>query len=73
MKYLVKDGRRSSGNVKKGDVVYSIAGSDYGCASDDTNDTGVYHISVSLKEDGDYPFFTIPEEDVEFVNETTVS
>lgn len=76
MKYRVRDGRRSSGNVKTGDFVYKATFHDYGCASEDTQDTqdtGVYHISVSLKEDGDYPFFTIPEEDLEIDNEATVS
>lgn len=33
---------------------------DYGLSNDDTRHTGVEHTSVSLKEDGDYPFFTIP-------------
>ena len=44
----------------KGTIVYACAKHDYGCASDDTRITGVEHISLSLKEDGDYPFFTHP-------------
>lgn len=44
----------------KGTIVYSCRMSDYGCASDDTRITGVEHVSMTLKEDGDYPFFTHP-------------
>lgn len=36
----------------------------YGCANDDTRDTGIEHVSVSLNESGE-PFFTIPREDIE--------
>lgn len=45
----------------KGTVAYECAKYDYGSASDDTRITGIKHISLSLKEDGDYPFFTHPE------------
>jgi hypothetical protein len=44
----------------KGSVVYKSAKHDYGCASDDTRHTGIQHISVTFKADGDYPFFTHP-------------
>lgn len=44
-----------------GRTVYACTGCDYGCASDDTRLTGVEHISVTLKEDGSYPFFTHPK------------
>jgi hypothetical protein len=43
-----------------GTIVYQARGHDYGLARDDTHFTGIDHVSVSLKEDGDYPFFTIP-------------
>lgn len=43
-----------------GTVVYEAAMHDYGCANDDTRHTGVEHVSVSLKPDGGYPFFTVP-------------
>lgn len=46
--------------TRKGTIVYSAKGYDYGCASEDTKHTGVEHISVTLKPDGDYPFFTVP-------------
>lgn len=49
----------------KGTIVYKAAKADYGCASDDTAMTGIPHISVSLKPDGDYPFFTHPLRDLE--------
>lgn len=44
-----------------GTAVYSCNGYDYGCSSDDTRYTGIPHVSVTLKETGDYPFFTVPE------------
>lgn len=47
-----------------GITVYRCSCHDYGLARDDTNYTGVEHISVSLKEDGDYPFFTVPLHDL---------
>lgn len=47
-----------------GTVCYPCKGYDYGCSSDDTDITGVEHISVTLKPDGDYPFFTIATTDV---------
>ena len=45
---------------KAGTVVYDQKGWDYGLSSDDTRCTGVEHISVTLKSDGDYPGFTVP-------------
>lgn len=44
----------------KGTIVYYCRMADYGCASDDSRITGIEHVSVTLKEDGDYPFFTHP-------------
>lgn len=58
-----------SPEVKAGAVVYDILGHDYGLASDDTRMTGVHHISVTTKEDGGYPSFTIPKEDLEEIGE----
>ena len=43
-----------------GTIVYKSPKYDYGLARDDTNHTGRPHISVTLNEDGDYPFFTVP-------------
>lgn len=61
-KYRVKFDLTIHGELcaKAGDIVYDTKGYDYGCASDDTRMFGYEHISVSSKEDGDYPFFTIP-------------
>ena len=56
MKYKLKE---DSGGYEKGTEVYSLNGYDYGLASDDTRMTGVQHISVTLKSDGDYPSFTV--------------
>ena len=43
-----------------GTVVYEQIKHDYGLSSDDTRHTGVQHITVTLKENGDYPGFTVP-------------
>jgi hypothetical protein len=51
--------------AKMGTTVYKCRGYDYGLASDDTRMTGIRHISVTLKSDGDYPSFTVAERDLE--------
>lgn len=43
-----------------GVTVYMAAVHDYGLARDDTNCTGIEHVSVTLDPEGGYPFFTIP-------------
>jgi len=53
--------------AKKGATVYKCAKADYGCADLDTRMTGIQHISVSLKPDGDYPFFTHALKDLQKV------
>lgn len=50
-----------------GTIVYPAKYFDYGCASDDSQITGIEHVSVTLKPDGEYPFFTIPKKDLEEV------
>lgn len=66
-KYRVKSDRIERGETwaKAGDIVYDIRGYDYGLASDDTRYSGIQHISVTFKEDGDYPSFTIPVRQLE--------
>lgn len=59
-KYVLTQDYTTSDDAKKGTVVYRLAGSDYGLARDDTVATGVEHVSVTLKPDGDYPSFTYP-------------
>lgn len=62
MKYIVNNASMSANkSVQVGDTVYEHLGHDYGCSRDDTMYTGIEHISVTLNEDGDYPFFTIPK------------
>ena len=56
--------RAANKEVKVGDTVYSCMKSDYGLASDDTETTGMLHLSVTFKSDGDYPCFTIPFQDL---------
>ena len=49
---------------KAGTIVYSGIKYDYGLANDDSIWYGTLHISVSLNENGDYPYFTIPIDDL---------
>lgn len=66
--YRLKRRDRAATEIPEGvDTVYQCKGYDYGTANDDTRLTGIHHVSVTLKEDGDYPFFTIPSEDLEEV------
>lgn len=44
-----------------GSIVYKCLMYDYGLASDDTRYTGIEHVSVTLNEDGDCPYFTVPK------------
>lgn len=48
-----------------GTIVFRQSGYDYGLARDDTEATGIEHISVTLKRSGGYPGFTIPLRDLE--------
>ncbi len=50
---------------KAGTVVYDQKYHDYGLSSDDTRQTGVEHVTVTLKPDGDYPGFTVPKHQLE--------
>jgi len=44
-----------------GEVVYLCTKPDFGnLAREDTDSTGVLHVSVTKKASGDYPSFTIP-------------
>jgi hypothetical protein len=69
--WKLKEGHRGANReVPAGTIVYEIRGHDYGLASNDTHATGIEHISVTLKADGDYPFFTVPLEDLEDLIQT---
>lgn len=59
-KYELLADSKIESTATKGTIAYACAKCDYGVASDDTRITGDEHISLSLKEDGDYPFFTHP-------------
>lgn len=51
--------------VKAETIVYRLAKHDYGLSRDDTNMLGVECISVTLDPTGDYPFFTVPLNDLD--------
>lgn len=63
-KFKVIDGE----DTPIGTIVYKLTKHDYGLARDDTDHTGIHHISVTLKPDGDYPSFTIPRDFLEEIN-----
>ena len=61
---LMKDSKLEP-EAKAGTTVYRCLMHDYSMADLDRRMTGVPHISVTLRQDGDYPFFTVPEPDLE--------
>jgi hypothetical protein len=62
---VLRADRAANKDIKNGDIVFNSMMHDYGCSNDDTRYTGIEHISVTLKEDGSYPFFTIPIRDLQ--------
>ena len=70
MKYKLLKDSKIKPEVKAGDTVYTCHMSDYGCARDNTIETGILHISVTLDKDGQYPFFTVPSQDLEVIDDT---
>lgn len=68
MKYkLLRKDRAASVLDENVEYIYSCKMHDYGISDDDTRLTGIKYVSVTLDENGNYPFFTIPEEDLELV------
>lgn len=63
-KVLKADGAADK-TIVAGDTVYYCTGHDYGIAADDTRRLGVHHVSMTRDPSGDYPFFTIPRQDLE--------
>ena len=55
---------RDAHDTLAGAIVYRASGCDYGCSSDDSRMTGIPHVSMTLDETGDYPFFTVSEYDL---------
>ena len=63
MKYvLLRTDRAAIPGLVAGQVVYT-GSYDYGCAHEDTEATGIEHVSLSENPNG-IPFFTIPREDM---------
>lgn len=48
-----------------GTIVYPATGYDYGLAADDTAMTGIPHRSMTLRQDGGIPSFTVAEPSLE--------
>lgn len=68
-KYRITEDGTNAGKHPAGTICYSLLGTDYGCASDDTRITGIEHVSMTLKPDGSYPFFTIQRKSLEPITE----
>jgi hypothetical protein len=66
---------RDSGTAaaEPGTTVFECAGYDWGQACDDTCLTGIRHVSVTLRPDGGYPFFTVPECDLAALPEAAIT
>lgn len=64
---VLRADRSANKTLEAGMIVYRCSGPDYGCSGDDTRMTGIEHVAMTLNEDGSYPFFTIPKEDLEEV------
>lgn len=63
--YTIRRADRAASTCEIGQQVFLCRGWDYGCASEDTRRMRLPHVSVTFSPDGDYPFFTIPAEDLE--------
>ena len=61
----MRSNRAANSEAKIGDIVYIGTGHDYGLARDDFIATHIPHVSVTYNEDGSYPMFTIPCEDLD--------
>lgn len=55
---------RAASPVDAGATVYRCIGWDYGCSNEDTRRLGIEHVAVTMDPTGDYPFFTVPREDL---------
>jgi len=67
--YKLLSDSKIDASAKAGMTAYDIRGYDYGLARDDTDITGIHHISVTLSDDGGYPSFTIPVSDLEVIGD----
>lgn len=50
-------------------VVYPFSGHTYGLVYEDTEATGLEHTAVTLNADGSGPFFTVPVNELDPVND----
>lgn len=67
MKYRMKTDSKLEPKAVAGTIVYTLNGYDYGSASDDNRAFGFEHKSVTLKPNGDYPYFTVPISELEII------
>lgn len=52
---------KTHSSLQEGSVVYKFMKYDYGLSRTDTTLSGVPHVSVTMDETGDYPFYSVPE------------
>lgn len=54
--------------VKAGSKVYELVLPDFGCAVTDAQTFGQPCLSVTLRADGEYPFFVVPVADLRVID-----
>ncbi len=67
-KYRLKSDSKIYLAAKAGMIVTEYTGFDYGLADDDTHTKGSKRITV-IAEDGSFPFFTHPADDLEEIDQ----
>jgi hypothetical protein len=67
MKFKILRNSQIEERAVAGTIVYKLRKNDFGAAKDDSKHTGIKHISVTYDPEGKYPFFTIPEQDLELI------
>lgn len=68
-KYRFKRKDRASVPVGAVEFCYQYSSHTYGCTAEDERLTGLEHTGVTFEPDGGTPFFTIPKEDLEVVQQ----
>lgn len=68
-KYRMLKDSKLEAKATAGTVVYPLIYHDYGSAGDDQRAFGYECKSMTLKENGDYPYFVVPFHDLERIDE----
>lgn len=68
-KYVMLNDSKIEPDAKAGTVVYPLIYYDYGSANDDMRAFGYECKSMTLREDGNYPYFVVPMHNLKKVEE----